>query len=174
MSLALGDRAPDFSLPAVDGSTVSLSGLNADAVVVAFSCNHCPYVMAWEDRMNAIAHDYAPRNVAMVAINANNEQTHPADSFEKMVERAAEKGFTFAYLRDADQSVARAYGAERTPEFFLLDSHGALVYRGALDDDADPDRAVQPYLREALDAVLTGGSPPQAETLAVGCSIKWL
>jgi peroxiredoxin len=174
MSIAIGATAPGFSLPTVDGSTASLEALgDKAAVVVAFSCNHCPYVMAWEDRMNDVARDYADRGVAMVAINANNDQTHPADSFDKMVERAAEKGFVFAYARDESQEVARAFDAERTPEFFVLDGQGAVAYHGALDDNMEPDQASTHYLRDALDAVLAGATPEQSETAPVGCTIKW-
>ena len=174
MSLAIGDPAPNFSLPAVGGATAALEDLaDKDAVVVAFSCNHCPYVMAWEDRMNAIALEYAEKGVAMVAINANNAATHPADSFEKMAERAEEKGFVFAYARDEDQGVARAYQAERTPEFFVLDGERRVAYHGALDDNAEPDKATTGYLRDAIEAVLCGGEPALATTPAVGCTIKW-
>jgi peroxiredoxin len=173
VSLSIGAPAPAFSLPAV-GGTASLEDLaDKSAVVVAFSCNHCPYVMAWEDRMNDIARDYADKGVAMVAINANNEVTHPADSFGKMVERADEKGFVFAYARDESQEVARAYAAERTPEFYVLDGERNVAYHGALDDNTEPDLATESFLRDALDAVLEGKIPATIETPAVGCTIKW-
>ena len=174
MSLPIGAPAPAFSLPAVGGGTASLEDLaDKSAVVVAFSCNHCPYVMAWEDRMNEIAREYADRGVAMVAINANNEVTHPADSFARMVERADDKGFVFAYARDESQEVARAYAAERTPEFYVLDADRKVAYHGALDDNTEPDRATATYLRDALDAVLEGKAPATTETAPVGCTIKW-
>jgi hypothetical protein len=129
--------------------------------------------MAWEDRMNDIARDYADKGVAMVAINANNEVTHPADSFDKMVERADQKGFVFAYARDESQEVAKAYQAERTPEFYVLDGERRIAYRGALDDNTEPDLATATFLRDALDAVLEGKAPATTETPAVGCTIKW-
>lgn len=173
MSLSIGAPAPAFSLPAVDGAASLEELADKNAVVVAFSCNHCPYVMAWEDRMNEIARDYADKGVAMVAINANNEVTHPADSFERMVERAEEKEFAFAYARDESQEVARAYAAERTPEFYVLDADRKVAYHGALDDSTEPDLATTSFLREALDAVLEGKTPATTETPAVGCTIKW-
>ncbi len=173
MSLPIGAPAPTFSLPAVEG-TASLDQLtDKNAVVVAFSCNHCPYVMAWEGRMNDIARDYADKGVAMVAINANNEATHPADSYDKMVERANEKGFVFAYARDESQEVAKAYAAERTPEFYVLDGDRKVAYHGSLDDNTEPELATTAFLRDALDAVLEGKTPATTETAAVGCTIKW-
>jgi peroxiredoxin len=174
MSLALGDPAPPFALPAVGGEQVALEGLaDRAAVAVVFSCNHCPYVRAWEDRLNDIARDYAPRGVAVVAINSNDAASYPADSFDAMAERAREKGFAFPYAQDASQEVARAYGASRTPEVFLLDGAGRLAYHGAIDDSTEPESVRVPYLRQALDAVLAGQAPPAAETGVVGCTVKW-
>jgi peroxiredoxin len=174
MSLALGDPAPPFALPAVGGEQVALSDLaDRAAVAVVFSCNHCPYVRAWEDRLNDIAHDYEPRGVAVVAINSNDAASYPADSFDAMAERAREKGFAFPYAQDASQEVARAYGASRTPEVFLLDGARRLAYHGAIDDSTEPEAVRVPYLRQALDAVLSGQAPPAAETGVVGCTVKW-
>jgi peroxiredoxin len=174
MSLALGAPAPPFALPAVGGEQVALTDLaDRAAVAVVFSCNHCPYVRAWEDRLNDIARDYAPRGVAVVAINSNDAASYPADSFDAMAERAREKGFAFPYAQDASQEVARAYGASRTPEVFLLDGEGRLAYHGAIDDATEPEAVRVPYLRQALDAVLTGQAPPAAETGVVGCTVKW-
>lgn len=174
MSVALGDRAPGFSLPTTDGGQASLDdAADAPAVVVAFWCNHCPYVRAWEERFNDVAREYSDRGVVTVAICANSAVTHPADSFENMVARASEQRYVFAYARDESQEVARAYGAERTPEVFVLDGERRVAYHGAIDDDADPDRARDPYLRDALDAVLAGRAPARAETRPVGCTIKW-
>ena len=174
MSVAIGDPAPGFRLPTTDGGEASLDDADgAPAVVVAFWCNHCPYVRAWEERFNDIAREYSDRGVVTVAICANDATTHPADSFENMVARAAERRYVFAYARDDSQQVPRAYGAERTPEVFVLDGDRAVAYHGAIDDDSDPDRASQHYLREALDAVLAGRAPDPPETSAVGCTIKW-
>jgi peroxiredoxin len=174
MSLAIGDTAPPFSLPTTEGDTVSLAGLaESDAVAVVFSCNHCPYAQAWEDRVNEVAREYAGRGVALVAINANDAAKYPADSFDAMVDRAREKGFVFPYAYDESQEVARAYGAERTPEVFLFDGDRRLVYHGAVDDAADPGAVKVRYLRDAVEAVLAGETPPRAETPPVGCTVKW-
>jgi len=174
VSVAIGQAAPGFALPTTDGGEASFDdAAGAPAVVVAFWCNHCPYVRAWEERFNDIAREYSDRGVVTVAIGANDATSHPADSFDNMVVRAAERRYVFAYARDETQEVARAYGAERTPEVFVLDADRRVVYHGAIDDDADPDAASEPYLRRALDAVLDGRAPRLAETPPVGCTIKW-
>ncbi len=174
MSAALGDVAPGFSLPNTDGGTSSLDELaGAPAVVVAFWCNHCPYVRAWEGRFDAIARAYWDRGVATVAICANDADAYPGDSFAAMVERAAEQGYAFAYAQDEGQDVARAYGAERTPEVYVLDRERRIRYHGAIDDSRDPDGVRETWLRDALDAVLAGQAPATPETPAVGCTIKW-
>ena len=146
---------------------------SAPLLVVVFSCNHCPYVLAWEDRLNDIAREYAPRGLSVVAICANDAAKYPADSFPEMERHAAEKGFVFAYAQDESQEVARAYGATRTPEVFLLDGDRRLVYHGAIDDSRNPDAVRSPYLRDALEALLEGGAAPLADTAPVGCTIKW-
>jgi peroxiredoxin len=174
VSTAIGSAAPDFHLPTTDGGEASLEdAAGAPAVVVAFWCNHCPYVRAWEQRFNDVAREYSDRGVVTVAICANDAGTHPADSFENMVVRAAEQRYVFAYARDETQEVARAYGAQRTPEVFVLDGDRRVAYHGAIDDDADLERASVAYLREALDAVLDGRDPDRPETAPVGCTIKW-
>jgi peroxiredoxin len=167
--LKLGDAAPAFDLPGVDGRQHSLDDYEGLPVAVVFSCVHCPYVIAWEDRLNAVARDYEGR-AGLVAINSND---HIGDSFERMVERAREKGFVFPFLRDESQEVARAYQPSRTPEVFVFDRERRLVYHGAPDSNPhDPDGAV-PYLRKALDATLAGTAPATAETPPLGCTIKW-
>jgi peroxiredoxin len=174
MSIAIGADAPVFDLPTTDGGSASLADAEgAPAVIVAFWCNHCPYVRAWEERFNDIAREYSDRGVVTIAIGANDATSHPADSFENMVVRAAEQRYVFAYARDESQDVARAYGAERTPEVFVLDALGHIVYHGAIDDASDPDAASEHYLRAALDAVLEGRAPERPETAPVGCTIKW-
>ena len=175
MSLALNDPAPDFDLLGVDGSRRSLeSYADASILVVIQSCNHCPYVLAWEGRMNALQPDYGDRGVRVVAINSNDASRYPEDSFEKMVERADREQFTFDYLHDPDQTVARALGSERTPEAFVFDGSRTLVYHGAIDDNRDEAAVTRKYLREALDAILGGNIPPLAATPSVGCTVKWL
>jgi peroxiredoxin len=170
-----GDAAIAFELPGVDGETYSLSSLSQGkkATAVIFMCNHCPYVLAWLDRLIAAAEDYAGKGVAFVGINANDAAKYPADSFERMQELAEERGFPFPYLHDESQDVATAYGAERTPEIFLFDGEMSLRYHGAPDDNYDETQASVPYLRNALDAVLAAQEPPVADTPPVGCTIKW-
>ncbi len=173
MSLALAESAPAFSLPGVDGRQHSLDDYGDAAVLVLIqSCNHCPYVQAWEGRMKVIQRDYAERGVRIVAIRSNDAANYPEDSFEAMARRAEEQGFNFDYPYDEDQSVARSLGSERTPEVFVFDSKRALVYHGAIDDNRDEGAVTRHYLREALDAVLAGRVPPVAETQPVGCSVK--
>jgi peroxiredoxin len=173
MSTAIGDSAPDFRLPTTDGGEVGLADLAGAPSVVAFWCNHCPYVRAWEERFNEIARDYGDRGVITVAICANDATSHPGDSFENMVVRAAEAEYTFAYAHDASQQVARAYGAERTPDVFVLDRGGRVIYHGAIDDSVEPDAVGSTYLRDALDAALDDRPPAVAQTPPVGCTIKW-
>ena len=174
-NVKLGDAAIAFELAGVDGKTYSLPALaeGKEATAVVFMCNHCPYVLAWLDRVIAIAKDYAGKGVAFAAINANDPAKYPADSFEGMQKLAKERGLPFPYLHDETQEVATAYGAERTPEIFLFDGDLKLRYHGAPDDNYEEPQASVPYLRNALDAVLAGQTPPIAETPPVGCTIKW-
>ena len=174
-NLKVGSKVLPFDLAGVDGQNHSLADYSGKkAVVVMFSCNHCPYVRAWEDRMVQIQADYAGKGVQLIAINANDASKYPDDSFAKMKERAREKSFNFPYLQDESQKVARAYGAERTPEVFLFDKTGVLRYHGVIDDNYDDPAAVKiHYLRSALDAVLSGAQVQTAETMPVGCTIKW-
>jgi peroxiredoxin len=167
--LALGDPAPPFELPGVEGETHSLKAYEGQPVAVVFSCCHCPYVVAWEDRLNAIARDYRGR-AGLVAVNSNH---HLGDSFDDMKRRAEEKSFEFPFLRDESQEVAESYGAARTPEVFLFDSSHRLAYHGAPDSNYADEASADPWLRDALDAVLDGGSPDVAETPPVGCTVKW-
>jgi peroxiredoxin len=174
-NLQIGDQAIDFELPGVDGKDYALEDVceGKDATAVIFMCNHCPYVLAWLERIMAAARDYADEGVAFVGINANDAVKYPADSFEKMQELAQERDLPFPYLRDESQQVARAYGAERTPEIFLFDADLRLRYHGAPDDNYDEELASEPYLRNALDAVLDDGAPAVDDTPPVGCTIKW-
>jgi peroxiredoxin len=173
-NLKPGDGAIPFKLPGVDDKEHSLNDYaGKNAVAVIFSCNHCPYVRAWEDRMVQIQADHMNKEVQLVAINANDVSKSPDDSFSKMKERALEKKFNFPYLHDETQSLARAYGAERTPEVFLFDKSFTLRYHGAIDDNYDDPKAVKEhYLRKALDCVLAGKPISIAETKPAGCSIK--
>ncbi len=173
-NLSIGDEAIGFDLPNVRNGRVSLDDYrDENAVAVIFTCNHCPYVQAWEDRLVQIANDYADRGVEFVAINSNDVSKYPADSPDAMRQRAEEKNFPFPYLYDESQEVAHAYGAERTPEVFLFDGDGKLRYHGAPDDNYEEDQMEQTYLRDAIEAVLAGEEVPIAETPPVGCTIKW-
>jgi peroxiredoxin len=175
MSLKIGDSAPAFSLPGTDGLTHSLEGLSGKPVlVVIFSCNHCPYVQAYEDRLVAVQRDYAGRGVQLIAINSNDDVNYPEDSFERMQARARARGFNFLYLRDASQDVARAYGATHTPQLFVFDRARRLRYTGKIDDNwQSPQAVTRRFLRDAIDALLSGRDPGEAQTHAIGCTIKW-
>lgn len=167
--------APDFSLKGTDGKTYALSSFkDAKALVVIFSCNHCPYVQAYEGRMIQIQGDYAAAGVRLAAINSNDDADYPEDSFDNMVRRARKEGFNFPYLRDDSQAVAKAYGATHTPHLFVFGPDRRLAYTGKIDDNwRDPSAVKRHHLREALDAILAGKAPPVTETHAVGCTIKW-
>jgi peroxiredoxin len=174
MSVSIGAEAPDFSLPDTGGSEWSAGdGDGVQATVVVFTCNHCPYALAWHDRIAQVARDYADRGVRVLAINANDAGRYPRDSFDAMRKRVAAEDWPMPYLRDESQEVARAYDAKTTPDVFVLDSERRLRYRGAPDSDYDDPSANAQWLRDALDAVLGGEMPSPAETKPVGCSIKW-
>lgn len=174
-TLEIGQDAPDFNLPGVDGKNYCLADFaDKKLLIVVFSCNHCPYVVGSEDRMNALYADYAPKGVGMIAVNSNETDNHPTDSFEHMVRRAEQKGFEFPYVRDESQEVARAYGALRTPHYFVFDADRKLRYTGRMDDN--PRQAGQETtreLRDALDALLEGNDPPTPVTNPIGCNVKW-
>jgi peroxiredoxin len=169
-ALKLGDPAPAFDLPGVDGSNHALSDHAGKPVAVVFSCCHCPYVVAWEERLNEVARDYEGR-AGLVAVNSN--AGYLGDSFDDMRMRAEERGFVFPFLYDETQEVARAYGAARTPEVFVFDADHRLVYHGAPDSDYQDPVGAEPDLRPALEAALAGAQPDVSETPPVGCTIKW-
>jgi len=174
-TLELDQSPPDFSLPGVDGRNHA-PGDYADArvLVIGFTCNHCPYVIHSEDRIRQFQSDYADRGVCLLCINSNSQNTYAEDSFDHMVVRAREKGFNFPYLRDEDQSVARAYGALKTPHFFVFGPDRKLAYTGRMDDSPrDPSRATTRELRDAVDALLAGRPPAVALTNPIGCNVKW-
>ncbi len=172
--IEIGDAAPRFELPDTEGSAVALPAPGeAQATVVIWTCNHCPYALAWHDRLAAVAHEYASRGVRTIAINSNDAERYPADSPTAMAERYDAAEWGMPYLHDATQDVARAYGAKTTPDLFVFDPDLRLRYRGAPDaDHADPSLNAS-WLRSALDAILAGADPDPAETDPVGCSIKW-
>lgn len=175
MSLPLGSTAPDFDLLGTDGERHSLASYDdAELLVLIQSCNHCPYVLAWEGRMIALQRDYGQRGVRLVAFNSNDANRYPEDSFERMVAHGSENGFNFDYLHDPEQSLARALGTERTPEVFLFDRSRRLVYHGAIDDNRDETAVERRWLAEALDGALHGRTPEVDDTRPVGCTVKWL
>ncbi len=175
-TLQIGAAAPDFDLPGVDGRNYSLADFaDAKILVTFFTCNHCPFVVGSEARIAALLEATTPKGVAWVGINSNETVGHPTDSFEHMQQRAAEVGLTYAYLRDDSQDVALAYGALRTPHFYVFDADRKLRYTGRLDDS--PRTAGDETTREladAVDALLAGGDPPVAMTNPIGCNVKWL
>jgi len=174
-TIAIGQPAPDFSLPGVDGKTYSLKDFAAaKAVVISFSCNHCPYVTGNESRERAFVQDYAPKGVAYLAINSNETHDHPTDDFAHMKQRAQDLGFTWPYLRDETQDVAKAYGAQRTPHFFLLNQDRKVVYTGRMDNQPRDIRGSTTHeLRDAVDALLAGKPIAVPVTEAIGCNVKW-
>jgi peroxiredoxin len=174
--LPLGTPAPEFSLPDADGKMHSLDDASGSrAYLVMFICNHCPFVKHVADELARLGRDYQEKGVAVFAINSNDIQSHPADGPDKMKEEAAARGYTFPYLLDADQSVAKSYEAACTPDFYLFDTDRRLVYRGQLDgsrpgNDVPVDGV---DLRRAVDAVLAGDPVPAAQVPSLGCNIKW-
>ena len=174
--LPLGTPAPDFCLMNVDGREVRLADFaDAPALLVVFMCNHCPFVMHVADALSALAREYMAQGVAVVGINSNDVASHPADSPERMVAEAEDRGYAFPYLYDETQEVAKAYRAACTPDFFVFDRKKRLAYRGQMDDSR-PDSGIPITgndLRRALDAVLAGEDPPANQRASLGCNIKW-
>lgn len=171
----VGDTAIDFKLKNVDGKTVSLAGIkDAKGYIVIFTCNACPYAKAYEDRIIALHNKYASQGYPVVAINPNDKDVQPADSYDKMKERAKEKKFPFNYLYDETQEIAKTYGATRTPHVYLLDKNRVVRYIGAIDDNSESASDVkEKYLENAIDALRDGKDVATKETKAVGCGIKW-
>jgi peroxiredoxin len=173
----VGDKAADFKLKNVDGKHVSLADYpEAKGFTVIFTCNHCPYAKAYEDRIIELDRKYKALGYPVIAINPNDPAINPEDSYDKMIVRAKEKGFTFPYLFDETQDVYRKFGAKHTPHIYLLNKKGndlVVAYIGAIDDNyQDASAVTQPYLANAIDALLAGKSPDPNFTKAIGCSIK--
>ena len=170
-TLQIGQKAPDFSLPATDGKTYSLADFaDATTLVIFFTCNHCPVAVAYEDRLVKFQADYKDKGVQLIAINVNNL---PADRLDKMKERAAAKGFNFPYLYDSSQKVGRDFGAKVTPHIFVLDGQRKIAYMGAFDNSQNESKVEKHYLRDAVDALLAGKTPPEPVTKQFGCGIKY-
>ncbi len=174
--LPLGTAAPNFSLPNTDGKTVSLGDYaGSKALLVIFMCNHCPYVKHVAEGLKSLSDDYLSQGVGVVAISSNDADKYPDDNPEAMAKEKADRGYAFEYLFDGDQSVAQAYAAACTPDFYLFDAEMKLVYRGQMD--ASRPKTDIPVtgedLRAAMDAVLSGSAPSEKQTPSLGCNIKW-
>jgi peroxiredoxin len=174
--LAIGAAIPEagVAMMNVDGKELSIKDVEKPAgTLVVFTCNHCPFAKAWEERIVALGNAYGAKGIGVIAINANDPKIAPDDSLDKMQARAKERGMQFPYVVDATSNVARAFGATRTPEAFVFDKNGKLVYHGAIDDSQDPEKVEVSYLKNALDAVLAGSDVAVKETKSIGCSIKF-
>lgn len=174
-TLQIGASCPNFSLPGVDGKNWSRDDFkDAQLLVIAFTCNHCPYVVGSEERLITYQADYKGQGLQLVCINSNETENHPGDSFEHMIKRSRERGFNFPYLRDDTQEIARAFGALKTPHFFLFDKQRKLQYTGRMDDSPRETRgATTRELRDATDALLHGKAPRTQLTNPIGCNVKW-
>ncbi|MGA2757225.1 MAG: thioredoxin family protein [Solirubrobacteraceae bacterium] len=173
MSFAIGALAPNFTLPDTYANATPLRDVDSPVTAVVFTCNHCPYALAWHERVQAVARDYGPRGVRILQINSNDAERFPHDSLAAMSARVAAGEFASPYLHDATQEVAHAWGAAVTPDVFVLDTDGRLVYHGAPDADYRDESLAAAWLRDALDAALEHRQPDPAQTEPVGCSIKW-
>jgi peroxiredoxin len=172
----LGTRAPDFTLPEpATGKERSLSEFNAPAIVIMFICNHCPFVIHVRDEITRLVHDYAPKGVAFIAINSNSQESHPQDGPRHMAALTKELGWSFPFLFDETQDVAKAYHAACTPDFYVFDGEKRLAYRGQLDESrpSTPSPVTGRDLRAALDAVLAGKPALTEQRPSIGCNIKW-
>ena len=174
--LPLGTKAPDFSLPDTKGNQVRLADFaDAPALLVAFVCNHCPYVKHIQEEFVAFAREYMPKGLAIVAISSNDVEAYPQDAPDKMAEESERFGYPFPYLYDENQDVAKAYRAACTPDFFLFDADRRLVYRGQFDDSrpGSDEPVTGRDLRAAVDALLAGMPIPEGQKPSIGCNIKW-
>jgi peroxiredoxin len=172
--LAIGDPLPHFRLPAVDGMTVDTKTIRDPVLVVIFTCNHCPYAQAYEDRILEMAEHFDQEGVQFILINSNDPTNYPQDSFEEMEKRYGERGYPCPYCFDETQAVARSFGALCTPHCFVFDRHRKLRYKGRVDDNWEhPEQVTQRNLYEAIDALTENRDPLVSEANAIGCSIKW-
>ncbi|MDB5038848.1 MAG: Thioredoxin-like protein [Bacteriovoracaceae bacterium] len=173
--IQLNTPCPSFNLPGVDGKNHDLKSYEKSKIlVVGFTCNHCPYVQAYESRLKDLAQDFQTKGVSFVCINSNDAEAYPDDSFEMMKKRAKELAFNFDYLRDETQEAAKKFNAACTPEFYVYDEKRNLRYHGRLDDNyKDPQAVKTRYLKDALEDLLSSKAPRAPQTAAIGCSIKW-
>lgn len=174
-TISLGTKAPDFSLKATDGKTYTLSDFSdAENLVIFFTCNHCPYVIGSDENTRAIANEFSSQGVKFVGINSNSKNTYEDDDYEHMVSRMNLHRFPWTYLHDESQDAARAYGALRTPHFFVFNKDRELVYTGrALDNPKDPEKAGTHELRDALESLVSGREVEVSLTNPIGCNVKW-
>jgi peroxiredoxin len=174
-TLQLGEKAPDFRLPATDGHTYSLSDFKNDPyLVIFFTCNHCPYVLGSDELTRQDALKYKPAGVRFIAINSNSEMSYPEDSFKNMVKRMQEYEFPWLYLRDKEQTAAKDYGALRTPHFYVFGSDRTLLYTGrGIDTPRHPEKMTVNNLDQALDEITSGREVSVPVTNPIGCTIKW-
>ncbi|MCI4668332.1 MAG: thioredoxin family protein [Bacteroidia bacterium] len=169
----------NFKLPSVSGEEISLANYSqSSAIIIIFTCNHCPYAIAYEERLIKLAKTYSPKGIPLIAISSNDAKQYPQDSFERMKERAAEKGFNFPYLYDESQEVAKSFGAKRTPHAFILKAESEdmwqILYSGAIDDNYKNEQFVKKsYLSNSLDQLLAQGKLAPWHTESIGCTIKW-
>ena len=183
--MSLGNQAPDFCLPSTDNTEVKLSDFaDAKGLAVLFICNHCPYVIHIAPALAVLAKAYQAKGIAFVAINSNDIEAYPADNFDAMVQEKSSRGYTFPYLLDEDQAVAKAYGAACTPDIYLFDEQQKLVYRGQFDDtrpnrissgnyDSSEHPSSGDTLKGALDTLLAGNKISEKQYPSMGCNIKW-
>jgi len=174
--LAIGGSIPmaDTKMKGVDGKEVAIADVKQPGgTLVVFTCNHCPFAKAWETRIVELGNTYAAKGIGVIAVNANDPKVAEEDSFDVMQQRAKERGMKFPYVVDATSGVARAFGATKTPEAFLFDKDGKLVYHGAIDDSQDQGKVEAPYLKNALDSVVAGKEVAVKETKSIGCGIKF-
>ena len=175
MTIALATDAPNFDLPGVDEQQHTLDRYaDKPALAVVWSCNHCPYVQAWEGRMVALQREFGDRGFQLVAISSNDADNYPDDAFDKLAARWRERGYGFPYLHDEGQDVAHAFGAVCTPDIFVYDRDRRLAYRGRIDDSwKDESRVTRRELAEAIEALVAGQRPSREQRPSMGCSIKW-
>lgn len=177
-TLPTGSKAPEFNLPGSDGKNHTFSGENAvrgkNGTLIFFTCNHCPYVIGSEARMKELFTEVTGHGIAMVAIHSNETEGHPTDAFPLVLERMKEMGFEWLSLDDIQQFTARAYGAQRTPHYFLFDANGVLVYSGRMDNSPRDVTKVETHeLRDAVEDLVAGRPVRLAQTDAIGCNVKW-
>ncbi len=178
-SYSLHSKVKDFTLENVNGNKVSLSDYKkAKGFIVVFTCNHCPYAKMYESRIMALDKEYASKGFPVIAISSNDEKAYPSDSFENMKKLAKEKGYTFPYLFDATQQVAKDFGAQKTPHAYVLKKEGkdiTVEYVGAIDDNPrDASDVRKNYIKNAVDELLAGKAVSKNKTIAIGCGIKWM